>query len=181
MKYAFIMNSGTLNPESYSVVYEDVENQYFFTGVHGMKMTRELAKKLADDGYELIDLCGDYNEEKADEIRKVSEGKVKVNYAKYTEEEQAKVDALDSMGKFGIIVLGFDLSKDLVKLELTSDEYNTYIAIVAKEEMAAIEAQRMVAEGINFIELCGYFNPEKAAVVAGAIGHKVPLGYCGEK
>ena len=101
------------------------------------------------------------------------------NYAKYTEEEQAKMDALDSMGKFGIIVLGFDMSKDVVKLELTSDEFNTYITIVAKEEMAALEAQRMVAEGINFIELCGYFNAEKAAVVAKAIGHKVPLGYCG--
>lgn len=179
MKYAFIMNSGTLNPENYSAVYEDAGNQYFFTGVHGMKMTRELVKQLAEDGYELIDLCGDFNEEKTEDIRKVSEEKVKVNYAKYTEEELAKLNALDSMGKFGIIVLGFNLSKDVVKLELTSDEYNTYIAIVAKEEMAATEAQRMVAEGINFIELCGYFNSEKAAIVAEAIGHKVPLGFCG--
>jgi len=179
MKYAFIMNSGTLNPESYSVVYEDAGNQYFFTGVHGMKMTRELAKKLADDSYELIDLCGDFNEEKTEEIRKASEGKIKVNYAKYTEEELTKLNALPSTGKFGIIVLGFDLSKDVVNLELTSDEYNTYIAIVAKEELAAHEAQRMVAEGINFIELCGYFHSERAAVVAEAIGHKVPLGYCG--
>ncbi len=179
MKYAFIMNSRTLNPENYSAVYEDAGSQYYFTGVHGMKMTRELAKKLADDGYELIDLCGDYNEEKTEEVRMASEGKIKVNYAKYSEEELAKLNALDSMGKFGIIVLGFDLSKDVVRLELTSDEYNTYIAIVAKEEMAAVEAQRMVAEGINFIELCGYFNSERAAVVAEAIGHKVPLGYCG--
>lgn len=179
MKYAFIMNSRTLNPESYSVRYEDGENQYYFTAVHGMKMTREVARKLSDEGYGLIDLCGNYNEEKADEIRKVSEGKVIVNYAKYTEEELAKLEALDSMGKFGIIVLGFDLSKDVVKLELTSDEFNTYITIVAKEEISSFEAQRMVAEGIDFIELCGYFNAEKAAVVAEAIGHKVPLGYCG--
>jgi len=179
MKYAFVMNSGTLNPEIYSVVYEDAGSQYFFTGVHGMKMTRELAKKLAADGYEMIDLCGNFNEEKTEDIRKVSEEKIKVSYAKYTEEEQAKLDALDSMGKYGIIVLGFDLSKDVVKLELTSDEYNTYIAIVAKEEMAAHEAKRMVAEGINFIELCGYFNSERAAVVAEAIEHKVPLGFCG--
>lgn len=179
MKYAFIMNSRTLNPESYSVVYEDAGDQYFISGVHGMKMTRELTKKLADDGYELIDLCGNFNEEKTEEIRKVTEEKVKVNYAKYTEEELAKLEALDSMSKFGIIVLGFDMSKDVVKLELTSDEFNTYITIVAKEEMASLEAQKMVAEGINFIELCGYFNAEKAAVVAKAIGHKVPLGYCG--
>jgi len=180
MKYAFIMNSGTLNPESYSVLYEDGGNHYYFAAVHGMKMTRELAKKLADDGYELIDLCGDFDEEKTEEIRKASEGKIKVNYAKYTEEEMAKYNALTVNDKYGIIVLGFDLSKDMVKLELESDEYNTFIAIVAKEEMAAQEAKKMVSEGIHFIELCGYFDSDRAAAVAEAIGHKVPLGYCGE-
>jgi len=179
MKYAFIMNSATQNPDSYSVLYEDAGNQYYFAAVHGMKMSRELAKKLADDGYELIDLCGDYNEEKTEDIRTSSEGKIKVNYAKYTEEEIARFNALKDISKYGIIVLGFDLSKDLVRLKLESEEFNTDIAIVAKEETAVLEAKKMVADGICFIELCGYFDEEKAVVVAEAIGHKVPLGFCG--
>ena len=37
-----------------------------------MKMTREVAKRLADEGYEMIDLCGDYNEEKTEDIRKTT-------------------------------------------------------------------------------------------------------------
>jgi hypothetical protein len=179
MKYAFIMNSATLNPESYSALYEEEGNQYYFAATHGMQMTRELAKRLADDGYELIDLCGDFDEDKAEEIRKASEGKIRVNYAKYTEEEMAKYNALTANNRYGIIVLGFDLSKDLVNLELESGEYNTYVAIAATEETAAQEAKRMVAEGIHFIELCGYFNSERAAAIAKAIDHKVPLGYCG--
>lgn len=179
MKYAFIMNSASLNPESYSVTHDNEGNQYYFTAVHGMKMTRELTKKLAGDGYELMDLCGDYNAEKAEEVKGAAEGKIKVNYAKYSEEDLAKFDALESTSKYGIIVLGFNLTVDLVRLELTSEEYNTYIAIVAKEEMAALQAKKMVEEGINFIELCGYFDSEKAERVAEAIGHMVPIGYCG--
>jgi len=86
---------------------------------------------------------------------------------------------LQSTSKYGIIVLSFEPGEDLVKLELTSAEYNTYISIVGKEEMAAQAAKDMVSEGIDFIELCGYFNSEKAEVIAKAIEHKVPLGYCG--
>lgn len=179
MKYAFIMNSRTLNPENYSVVYENEGNLYYFTAVHGMKMARELAKKLADEGYGLINLCGNFNEEKTEEIRKASEGKPRVCYAKYTEEEQAKFNALTDSSKYGIIVLGFDPVKDLVRLVLESDEYNTYIAIVAKEEMAMQEAKNMVSEGIHFIELCSYYDLERAEKVIEAIDHKIPIGYCG--
>lgn len=179
MKYAFIMNSGTLSPETYSVLYEDEGNHYFFTAVHGMDMAQALAKQLADDGFEMIDLCGDYDAEKAEDIIKASDGKIKVNYAKYSEEELAKFNALPVNDRYGIIVLGFGLSKDSVRLELQSNEYNTYISIVAKEEMAALEAKRMAEDGIHFIELCSYFDAEKAGIVMNAIELRVPLGYCG--
>jgi hypothetical protein len=179
MKYAFVMNSGTLNPENYSVLYEDEGNCYFFTAVSGMDMTRALVMQLAEDGYELIDLCGDYDEEKAQDISNVSGGKLKVNYARYSEEELEKFNALPSNDRYGILVLGFDLSKDIVRLELTSSEYNTYISIVAEEESAVAEAKRMQQEGIHFIELCGYFNAERAEKIRKAVGYKLPIGYCG--
>jgi len=179
MKYAFIMNSASLNPENYSIMYDNEGNQYYFTAVHGMKMTKELTQKLANDGYELMDLCGDFDEEKAQEVEAAAEGKIKVKYAKYTEEDQAKFEALEASNHYGIIVLGFDLTEDLVRLELKSDEYDTYITIVSKEEMAAQEAKKMVIEGIHFIELCGYFDSYKAEKVTKAIEHKVPVGYCG--
>lgn len=179
MKYAFIMNSGTLSPENYSVLYEDEGNHYFFSAVHGMDMARALAKQLADDGFELVDLCGDYDAEKAEDLVKASAGRLKVSYAKYSDEELEKFNALPANDRYGIIVLGFDLGKDVVRLELQSNEYNTYITIVAKEETAALEAKKMVEDGIHFIELCGYFDAEKADIVMNTIDHKVPLGYCG--
>lgn len=179
MKYAFIMNSAGLDPESYSVTYENGGNQYYFTAVHGMKMTRELAAKLAADGYQLIDLCGDFDGEKAVEVEKATGGKIKTKYAKYSEEDLAKFNALPSTNKYGVIVMGFDLTEDLIKLELNSDEFNTYISIIAKEEAAAEVAAKMIADGIDFIELCGYFDFDKAEKIAEATGRKVPMGYCG--
>lgn len=179
MKYAFIMNSGTLNPETYSTLYEDRKNQYYFAAVHGMAMTRELAKKLAGEGYDFIDLCGDYDGEKAEDIKKAADGNVQVCYAKYSEEELAKFNALPANDRYGIIVLGFDMTGDPVWLTLESDEYNTWIALVADEETAALEAKKMVEHGIHFIELCGYFTAPKAEKIMEAIDRKVPVGYCG--
>lgn len=179
MKYAFIMNSKSLTPENYSSSYENEGNTYYFTAVHGMKMTREVAKRLADEGYEMIDLCGDYNEEKTEDIRKTTEGKIKVNFAKYSDVDTKKFDALESTSKFGIIVQNFTQSEGLFRLELESEEFNTYIAIAGSEQIAAKAAIVMVEEGINFIELCGYFDAAKAAAIAKAINHEVPIGYCG--
>lgn len=179
MKYAFIMNSGTLSPETYSELYKDRQNQYYFAAVHGMAMTLELANKLGGEGYDFIDLCGDFDAEKAEEVRNAADKKANVCYAKYTDEELEKFNALTVSDRFGIIVLGFDQKEEVVRLKLESEEYNTYIAIVDNEETAACEAKKMVEEGIHFIELCGYFNGKKAAVVSEAIEYKIPIGYCG--
>lgn len=179
MKYAFIMNSGTLDPETYSTLYEDRINQYYFAAVHGMEMTRQLAKKLADDGYDFIDLCGDFDKEKAEDIKKAAEGKIQVNFAKYSAEEMAKYDALPANDRYGIIVQGFDMKEDPVWLTLESEEYNTWIAIVPDEEAAAREAKKMTEHGIHFIELCGYYSAPKAEKILEAIERKVPVGYCG--
>lgn len=181
MKYAFIMNSGTLDPESYSTTYEDRQNRYYFAAVSGMTMAVALAEKLAAEGYDFIDLCGDFDAEKAEEIRNAAGKKLQVSYAKYTKEGQAKFEALDESNRYGIIVLGFDQKEELVSLSIESDEFNTYIAIVDKEETASAEAKKMVEEGIHFIELCGYFDARKAAAVSDACGHRIPIGYCGQE
>jgi RecA/RadA recombinase len=179
MKYAFIMNSGTLDPETYSKLYEDRSNRYYFAATHGMEMTRELAKQLADDNYDFIDLCGDFDEEKAADIKKAADGKVQVNFAKYSKEQLEKFNALPSLERYGIIVLGFDMKGDTARLTLESSEYNTYVSIVPDEEAAAREAGKMAEEGICFIELCGYFTAPKAEKILEAIDYKVPIGYCG--
>lgn len=179
MKYAFITNSRSLTPETFSAVYEYQNNEYYFTAVHGMKMTRELVVKLAQQEFKLVDLCGAYSEEKAEEVSRAVEGRLEVSFAKYSDVDQARFEELPRADRYGIIVLGFEPAEELVRLKLQSEEFNTDIAIAATEELAAQAARDLVAEGIHFIELCGYFDQQKAEKIADAVEHKVPLGYCG--
>lgn len=179
MKYAFVMNSRSLTPERFSLTYEHLGNIYYFTAVHGMKMTRELAVTLAAEEYKILDLCGAYDADKAEDVRNAAEGRLDVSYAKYSDEDQARFEALPSADRYGIIVLGFDPAEELVRLKLESEEYNAYIAIAGSEEAAAQAARDMVLDGIHFIELCGYFDRERAEMIAAAAGRKVPIGYCG--
>lgn len=191
------MNSRSLTPETFAATYAYQGNEYYFAAVHGLKMTQELAAKLAQQEYNIIDLCGAYNADHAEAVRRAAEGRLEVSYAKYSDEDQARFEALTSADQYGVIVLGFEpaeenelgegnkpaaeneRSKDLVRLELQSEEFNTYIAIAATEELAAQAAKDMVAEGIHFVELCGYFDREKAEKIAAFMEHKIPLGYCG--
>lgn len=178
-KYAFILNSQTLTPESYSKVYENEEFYCRIAAINSMEMCYDLARKLAEDGVQLIDLCGDFDQEKAEAVRKATRDEVKVCYAKYTEEEILKLEALPSLNEYGIIIKAGGIGKTPVRAELKSSECNTYVAFVEDDSMAHAVANEMVKEGINFIELCSYFTKEKAEELVETIAHKVPVGYCG--
>ncbi len=178
-KYAFIANSGKQNPDNYSLQYKNDDFEFKMVAVSGMKMAEETTKKFEADGYELIDLCGDFDEEKAEKIKAAVGDKLDICYAKYSEEDLEKLDKLLSMQEYGIIVMGEGMPDSPVKLEFMNEEFNTYIAIVGTDELAKESAKKMVENGINFIELCSYFDKEKASEISEAIRGAVPIGYCG--
>lgn len=178
-RYAFIMNSRKLTPENYSVSFQNDEFFCYISAVHSSEMTKELAKQLAEDGVTVIDLCGDYDEQTTQSVAKATDDQVKVFYAKYSQEEAKKLEALPSLNPYGIIIKGAGLSDEWETLALTSDEFDTKICIVKSDEAAAQAAKALVEQGITFIELCSYFDVEKAAAISAAIEGKVPVGYCG--
>ena len=179
-KYGFIMNSRGLTPETYSVAYQNDEFYCYIAAVHGMKMTRELAKKLVYEGIELIDLCGAYDEEMAqDVLESTGDDSLEVCYAKYTQEQEEKFNSLDCEEEYGIIVKASGIKEKPHYLEMESEEFNTRIALVGSDAMAIEAAKEMIDKGICFIELCSYFDLEKTEAILAATGRKVPIGYCG--
>jgi len=44
-------------------------------------------------------------------------------------------------------------------------------------ENAAQAAVDLVADGVQLIELCGWFGPKGAAVIIDAVGDQVPVGF----
>lgn len=176
---AFILNSRSLTPETYSAEYKNEQFHFYMTAVHGMKMTCEVAVRLADEGFEYLDLCGNYNEEKLIRVQEASGRRLKLSYAKYTEEQQQKFGELESQNEYGLIIMAKGSENKPQRIEMESNEFNTHIALVYSDEMAIEVAQDMVNHGVNFIELCSYFDFEKAETIIEAIGRKVPVGYCG--
>ena len=70
MKFAFILNFEGLHPDKYNVLCDKGNNYNMVYGVNDMEETEALVKKLAADGYELINLCSAYD---ADMTAKVAE------------------------------------------------------------------------------------------------------------
>jgi hypothetical protein len=180
LTYAFIANSEGMSPENYHWEYEDSEMRFKFFSVSGMDMTKKYAKMLADEGFEYIDLCGDFDAAMAKEIADATDGRIEVEYAKYSEAEQKKFETLEKQDEFGVIVMAEGIEEGTTKTQkITGPEYNTTIVLAGGEKAAATAAQGLVDAGISFIEMCGYFDEQKASEIIKAINCNTPVGYCG--
>jgi hypothetical protein len=180
LTYAFIANSEGFRPEDYHWEYENKNFKFKFFATSGMEMTKKYAKKLVDEGFKGIDLCGDFDADQAKEVALVTEGKIDVDYAKYFESEMKKLEKLEELGEYGIIVMADGLPEGTTKTErIVGSEFNTTIVLVDSDETAQAAAIGLVERGIDFIELCGYFNEIRAGEIIDAIDGRVPVGYCG--
>lgn len=180
LKYLFIMNSDTLTPDTYGGNLRTETIDATFIAVNSMDLACNAAQKLVvQNGIELIDLCGDFDEEKANQIKGFIDADCTIRWVKYREEELQKLASLNSMNPYGIIVRdsGFDGKKHRLLLE--SQEFNTIALGVADLGQAKEAAKEMVKQGIAFIELSSYFNREMCDAVIHAIDGAVPVGFAG--
>lgn len=178
LKAAFIANSESQNPQTYSLRYENPDFQLEMVAVSGMDMTKETILGFVREGFDLVDLCGDFTQEMAEALRQATGNQIRISAAVYSEEEGKKLEALTTMQNYGIILMGRGIGSEPVWLEKKNQEFNTRIAIVGSDAMAAEAAREMAESGIDFIELCGYFDQEKAAALSQAAGGTLPVGYC---
>lgn len=175
--YAFIVNSENLSPKEYSGEYNNKEFSFYIAATSNLQMAKDLAKNLAKECFDLIDLCGDFDASDANKIASVSG--IEVCYAKYMPEEIGKLKTTSDLSEYGVIVMGDDIQDEVVKIDLESDEFNTRVRIVGSDEDAKKAAVELVDGGISFIELCSYFDVKKTNDIIKAIDGKVPVGYCG--
>ena len=180
LDYAFIANSEGLNPGDYHWEYENDEMRFRFCSTHDMETNKKLAKELAASGCQYLDLCGDFNAAMAREIAEAAGGRLTVEYSKFSAEDDAKFNSLTNIHEYGLIIMAEGLANGkIITHKLVSDEFTTTIALVSNDETAKQAAQDLVNGGIDFIEMCSYFDAAKADEVRAAIGGKVPVGYCG--
>jgi hypothetical protein len=78
-----------------------------------------------------------------------------------------------ALTKFGFVVVGNQLDAWQV---LASPSFSMIVAGVPSPEFGPQAAVRMIAEGVQLIELCGGFGPLWTARVIEATGNRVPIG-----
>lgn len=177
-KYAFIMMSATMTPEEYTVVHENEYDYSLLAAVKSSKMAGEFAKKIADEGIVKIDLCGAFNDKTAQKVKDYAGEAVDIRYARYKGDDGKRVDELESLDEYGIILMDSSL-KETEWIYKKNEEFNTSIAFVNSLDSACSAAKRMVEEGIVFIEMCRWFDEEKATTLIETIANAVPVGFCG--
>lgn len=178
-KYAFIENVAGASPENYSFVYENEESYNLVAGTDNDEMTEELVKKLAGEGFELIDLCGYFDDEAAEKLRRATGGGIEITHASYLPEEQKKNDALESFKEFGVIIV-MDGVEETQRFSLSNEDCNTYVRFTKDMEAAKAAAKELADQGVYFIELCSYFDKEKVLEIIDAVDAKIPVGSCGD-
>jgi len=78
---------------------------------------------------------------------------------------------------FAFIVFGPDYNPDTHTETLQSEALKTRVVGVDSLEMAETMAKALVADGVQLIELCGWFGPKGAARILEAVGDQVAVGF----
>lgn len=82
------------------------------------------------------------------------------------------------LSDFAFIVFSQDYSSESTAI-IQSDSLKTRIVGVNSLERAESAALDLVEDGVQLIELCGWFGPKGAARIIEAVGDKVPVGFVG--
>jgi len=179
IKFAFIANVGGVTPETYSTVFKTPGSYNLIAGVDGMDAAKKYIKMLAKEGFELINLCGDFDDEITEEIREMVGDSIVIKNAKYTVDEAIKLDYLDSFRNYGVIIQDDDVDK-YHEVVLRSDECDMRVIFVQDLRQAKHAGRRMLEKRVGFIELCSWFDVLRLETMVEATENRVPIGTCGE-
>ena len=143
-----------------------------------MDMAKELAAKYAAEGFTLFNLCGDFDDDITAAMAEIAGEGVRIKHADYLPEELAKLEAAASLENYGIIIVMRGVEEP-TELRLECDECKVKAVFVKDLEQSEAVAAAMAEEGVDFIELCSWFDQEKTEAVSEAAGGKIPVGSCG--
>ena len=102
LKFAFLINVPGETPGTFSGIYENSESFNLVAGTDNMEMAKEFVAKLVGEGYTLLNLCGDFDDEVTGAMQEAAGPDVKIRHADYFPDQLAKVEALPEFSKYGI-------------------------------------------------------------------------------
>jgi hypothetical protein len=178
-KYGFILNAEGLDPEKYTGTFSSAAFSVKVCGVASLDAAVKTAEKMAEEGIKFIDLCGDYDQQKADRIQAAVKGRAEVAFAKYNKEEQSRLAGLNTLSEYGFIVIAEGLNPEKHRLVLTAPGCNTYVVGTESIGQAKAAADDLIKRGVHFIELCSGFDEALTGEIIKTANGRVPVGSAG--
>jgi len=83
-----------------------------------------------------------------------------------------------TLTKYAFLMIGEGYNPAQVST-LDSGEFSTTVICVDNIDMACEEAEKLIGQGIELIELCGAFKGEMVDEVISAVEGKIPVGNMG--
>ena len=177
LKFAFMIKMPNLEPDKFIATYDNAESYNVVIGMDSKDIAKEKMQEFIDDGYTLFNLCSGFTPEDAAEYEAMGEG-IKVRAAVYNEAEGAKIAALDDYSKYGVVIVMRGVEES-AEVACEGPGFAAKAIFVKGQEEANEAAQKLVSEGVKFIEICSWFDAERTQSVIDAIGGAVPVGSCG--
>jgi Family of unknown function (DUF6506) len=81
------------------------------------------------------------------------------------------------LSNYGFIIKAPGYTPDLHDTKLVSSQFSTRVVGVSDVAAAVTAAQKLVADGIQLIELCGCFTLPEAQILRDQIDHAVLVGF----
>ena len=113
-----------------------------------------------------------------EEIRKDAGEGITVENARYTIDELAKLNKLESFHDYGMIVKMDGVDEPQWR-RLENADCALRAVFVRDMDQAKAAALEMVRKRVDFIELCSWFDQMMMEKISDETGGKVPIGTCG--
>ena len=96
VKFASIVLGKDYHPSENSAAFSNEYNDTTFIGVSSIDEACALVIRLADSGYECVELCGAFGEAGARKVMEAAGGKIAIGYSVHFPEQDALFDRLFS-------------------------------------------------------------------------------------
>lgn len=173
----------TLNPEAATpLVRESRSGRQAIVGLTHVEDLPSAAKKLADQGYRLIELCGGISPAWRSKVATAVGDKALVSSATFGIESLLSAASYNANFLAGrpqreaFIIVGADADPARDRITRLSEGQNTTFVYVPDDATGARVAAELCEEGVALIELYGGFTTEGIAAVIEAVDGRAPVG-----
>lgn len=183
MKFAFILDVKGVSPETYSTVFETAGRYNLVAGVDGQEAAEEYIERLIAEGFDEIDLSGDFEDEFseriASEVREKTGGAVVIKNVIYPIDEILKLQFIESSRDYGLIIMDKGVHRYHEEV-LRSKARDTRIIYVENMQRARHAAAKLAEKRVTKIDLCSWFDVLRQRHLSDIAGNGIAVGTCGE-